>query len=169
MRTINLVSIIILLLSLSFLFAEEGKVNFSGEWNLNQDKSEIGGGGRGRGGGSSKLVVKQEDNKLTIDRTSRNRDGEEFIRTTELTLDGKETKTEGFRGSEQTTTANWTDNGNTLTISSVAIYERDGQEFEMNSTEVWHLQENGKVLSIESTRTTPRGERTSKLVYDKAV
>ena len=168
MRSLYFVSLIIFLLIFSFVFAQDSKVNFSGEWTFNQDKSETGDSGRGRGFGSAtKLVVKQEANKLTIERTGQGRDGE-YTRTEELTLDGKKNEVEGFGGRTSTVTAQWTDGGKTLTINSVSVFEREGQSFEINSTEVWSILENGKVLSIGSTRTTSRGERTSKLVYNKA-
>jgi hypothetical protein len=164
MRSMSVVLLIVYLMFCSFLVAQDSKVNFSGEWAFNQDKSETGSGGQGRGFGiATKLVVKQEANKITVERTGQGRD-DEYTRTEEFTLDGKKNEVEGFGGRIRTVIAQWTDGGKTLTISSV----REGQSFQMTSTEVWSLLENGKVLSIASTRTSSRGERKAMLVYDKA-
>jgi hypothetical protein len=179
----------VILIGIFFLFScfscakKGGNVNFSGEWTLNRDNSDFGGGGEfdqgrgegrggdrpgtGRGQGAGVMVVKQDNDKLIIERTSRNRDGEEITRTTELSLDGKKVNFEGFMGNTQTATAEWTGSGKTLTISTSSFFEREGQEFEMTSKEIWSLEDNGSVLVIESTRSTPRGDRTSRMVYDK--
>ena len=66
-------------------------------------------------------------------------------------------------------TASWSKDGKTLTITSVLEMNRDGQSFQMNSTEIWTLMEDGKVLKIDQTRVTPRGERKSVLQYNKEV
>ncbi len=170
MRKLSLILLAFVFLFSMILIAEEGKVNFSGTWSYNKDKSETGGeGGRGPGRmASTKLVVKQEKDKIVIERTGQGRDGETFTQKEEITLDGKENKVEGFGGRQRTVTAKWTDEGKTLTFSSVMVMERDGNEFEMKSSEVWSLAEEGKELIMNSTRNTPRGERKSKLVYSKA-
>ncbi len=170
MRKLGLILMAFVFLFSMILIAEEGKVNFSGTWSFNKDKSEAGGdGGRGPGRmASSKLVVKQEKDKIVIERTGQGRGGETFTQKEELTLDGKENKVEGFGGRERTVVVKWTDEGKTLTISSRMIFERNGEEFEMKSSEVWSLDNEGKDLVINSTRNTPRGERKSKLVYTKS-
>jgi hypothetical protein len=153
----------VLILVVSLLFAEEGKVNFSGEWSLNEDKSELG-EGRGRFM-STKLVVKQEADKISIERTGQGRDGE-FTRTEEITLDGKENELEGFGDTMRKVTAKWTDDGKTLTISSFMEFYRDGNPIEITIKEVWTLKEES-TLSVASSMTSPRGERSSNPVYDK--
>lgn len=168
MRKLSLILLAFVFLFSMILIAEEGKVNFSGTWSFNKDKSETGSEGRGPRMAATKLVVKQEKDKIVIERTGQGRDGETFTQKEELTLDGKENKVEGFGGRERTVTAKWTDEGKTLTISSLMIFERDGEEFEMKSIEVWSLGEEGKDLVINSTRNSPRGERKGKLVYTKS-
>ena len=154
----------IILCSVMFLFSQEGKVNFSGNWTIDEGKSDFGeGGGRFF---SSKLVVKQESNKINIERTGQGRDGE-FTWAEEITLDGKENELEGFGGSTRRVTAKWMDEGKTLNISSFMVFEREGNSFEINTSENWSLTEKN-VLSIGSTMSSPRGERNSNLVYNKA-
>ena len=159
MRTKLMVFTFVLVLTASLTFAAD----FSGEWTLNKDKSEMG-EGRGRFL-STKLVVTQDDSKITIARTGQGRDGE-VTREESLTLDGKENEVEGFGGSTRTVTAQWADENKTLTISSFMKMERNGEEFEITSKEVWKFDD--KNLVIDSVINSPRGERKSTLLYEKA-
>jgi hypothetical protein len=148
-----------LVLSASMLFA----VDFSGTWTLNKDKSEMG-EGRGRFN-STKLDVKQNDKEITIERTGQGRNGE-YTRTATITLDGKENELEGFRGSTRNVTANWSDDKKSLEIASLMKMERNGEQLEITSKEVWKMDGDNLVLDLEMN--SPRGERKSKLVYNKA-
>jgi len=167
MRYLVLFISVVLLFSASVLSAQESPVNFTGEWVLNEDKSDLGGGtsGRGRSMIASKMVVEQEDNKLVVEAFRTNRDGEEVSTVSTYTLDGKECKNESnYRTS--VSVAEWSEDGKTLTISSTITFSRSGREFTMESTEIWSLDK--QTLSVETTRSTSRGERTSKGVYDKS-
>ena len=53
-----------------------------------------------------------------------------------------------------------------FTIASTTVFNMNGESMEMKSTEIWNL-ESDKVLKIESTNTTPNGEMSRTLVYDK--
>ncbi len=139
------------------------KVDFTGEWVLNEDKSDL---GEGRAFAAFKIAVKQEGNTITIERTRTGRDGEERTNSETLTLDGKENIDEGERGSS-TSVLSWSEDGNSLTIKSKREFNRQGETFEMNSTQVWTLAEDGKVLKIQSDISSSRGERSASLVYDK--
>ncbi len=163
-RSIRAITLLMIFVCLP-LFAGEGKVNFSGKWTLDRDKSGVGGGRRGMA--SSKLIIQQENNKLIIDRVFQRRSGEEFNLKEELSLDGKETKSEMFNGTRKSR-AKWSSDGKVLIINSVMTFERNGREFNIESTEEWSLSDNGKALIISFTHTTPRGERTGKLVYNKS-
>ena len=147
-----------------FLFAAEGKVNFSGDWAVNQDKSELGEGRRGRA--ATKMTATQEGNNLTLERTSVRRGGEEATNKTVLTLDGKECENSTNRGTTKST-ANWSADGKTLTITSIRVIERDGESMEFTTVEIWSLGEGGKALSIDYTTQSSRGERKATYVYDK--
>ncbi len=167
MRYLVLFISVVLLFSASVLSAQESPVNFTGEWVLNEDKSDLGGGtsGRGRRMIVSKMVVEQKDNKLVVEAFRTNRDGEEVSTASTYTLDGKEcTNTTEF--STSVSVAEWSEDGKTLTISSTITFSRSGQEYTMESTGIWSLDK--QTLSVETTRSTSRGERTSKGVYDKS-
>ena len=156
----------VLLLIASVLSALESPVNFSGEWVLNEDKSDLGGSPSGRRSMiASKMVLEQKDDKFVVEAFRTNRDGEEVSTVFTYTLDGKECKNESeYRTS--VSVAEWSEDGKTLTISSTITFSRSGREFTMESTEIWSLDKDA--LSVETTRSTSRGERTSKGVYDKS-
>ncbi len=140
-----------------------GKVNFSGQWTMNDSKSDIGGGGFGI---AKSLKITQEGNNLTIDRTTTNRDGEERTMTGKYTLDGKECDNSmGNRTSKSVLT--WSTDGKTLTITTNSKFDRNGQSFESKSVEVWTMGADGKTLNIDLNVSSQRGERHSTLVYDK--
>jgi len=143
-------------------FAGE-KTDFSGEWTLNEDKSNL---DEGRAFAALKIAVKQDGNTIIIERTRTGRDGEERTSSETLTLDGKENLNEGERGSS-TSVLTWSDDGITLTIKSKREFNRQGETFEINSTEVWTLAGDGKILSIQSDISSSRGERSATLVYEK--
>jgi hypothetical protein len=141
-----------------FLLAQKGKVNFSGNWTLNEQKSTQpqGGGSYQRMGGGS-FVIAQEANLLTRTRTAQ--DG--TTRVSKYTLDGKESVNMTGRG-ETKSTAKWSDDGKTLTL--VSKFTVDGNE--RISTEVWTLAD-PKTLSVAVTRQGQDGEVKSTMIYDK--
>ena len=139
------------------------KADFTGNWTFNESKSEL---GEGRFFSAMKMTVTQEKKTITIERTRSGRDGQERTSSETLTMDGKENinKTENR---SSTSFATWSDDGTTLTIKSKREFNRQGETFEMNSTEIWTLDEDGKVLKIQSDTSSSRGERSVTLVYDK--
>ncbi len=156
----SLVAVLSLLLP-ALANAQGGKADFSGTWAFNEGKSNLGdSGGRRFGGGD--MVVKQESNQLTVDRTRTNRDGEEMKITSKYTLDGKES-TNTFGMGESKSTAKWSADGKSLTVNTKMSFNGN----ERTSTEVWTLTDS-KTLSIESTRQgRDGGEVKTTLVYDK--
>jgi len=113
---------------------------------------------------ANQLTIKQTDNQLTIERTMKNREGEDVTSTETYTMDGKECVNESRMG-EKTTICKWSADGKKLTMESLQIFNRDGRSMEMKSVDVYSL--DGENLVIESTMETPRGERKMKMVYDK--
>jgi hypothetical protein len=154
-------TIILVLGATSLSNAQTGKVNFSGTWALNAEKSTQpeGGGGMRMGGGD--FVAKQEANLLTVDRTRTNQNGETVTTNMKYTLDGKESVNTSQRGDSKSV-ATWSTDGKTLTI----LTTRTTQYGEMKTTEVWTLPD-AKTISIVTTFTTPDGDRKSTMVYDK--
>ncbi|RXK62330.1 hypothetical protein ESA94_04780 [Lacibacter luteus] len=140
------------------------RANFSGEWKLDESKSEL---GNAAGRTARSLKAEQKENDLTISRTTPGFNGGNPVTTTfTVTYDGKTTESEGFGGSKRKSTAKWSDDGSTLTINSVMTFERDGQTMEFKSVETWSLTSEG-LLSVVTQTTSSRGESTTKAVYSK--
>lgn len=161
-------------------FAQAGKANFSGNWVLNAEKSQMGmpqgqgqppqgqppqGAGQGQrmgGFGGGPLTVKQEANLLTQTRTRTGQDGTPTTTETKVTLDGKETVNASQRGDSKLT-ATWSADGKSLTI----VTKRSFNDMEMVTTEVWSLTD-ANTLAVKSTRRGMDGaDMTSTMVYDK--
>lgn len=172
----------------AFLFAplavygQTGKVNFSGTWALNAEKSNFGqqgqgqgqppqgqpggqGGGRGFGGGMGNFTAKQEANLLTVERSRPGQDGNTVTTSTKYTLDGKESVNTSGMG-ESKSVATWSADGNTLTIVTTRTMERNGQSMTTKTTEVWTLT-SPTTLQVVSTRASQNGDRVTTMVYDK--
>jgi hypothetical protein len=148
----------LLLISSSSLFAQ---VNFSGTWALNESESNI---GEFRFGAIPEMVVEQQGNTITIERTRSGRDGQRMTTSETLTMDGKENVNKGENRSS-TSTVTWSGDKTTMTIKSSIEMNFQGNSFNSTSTENWKL--DGAVLTIQSTTSSQRGDRSMTLVYDK--
>ncbi|MCW3079530.1 hypothetical protein [Segetibacter sp.] len=137
--------------------------NFSGDWTLNAQKSEL---GEMAGRIPTKLKVTQTADAVTTERTS-SFNGEERKTNEKITLDGKESENIVFGTSKKKSIAKWESNGQTLNLNSNILFERDGQTMEIKGTENWKLLDGGKTLSIESTSVSTRGTFAAKAVYEK--
>ena len=137
--------------------------NFTGEWKLNESKSEMGQFGRA----AKKIKVESLDAQgISYERTSTNQAGEEVVRKEKLTFDGKEVEsTGGFGNAKTKSKAAITDDA--MTIDAVSIFDRDGQTMEVKRKETWKLSEGGNVLTIEASSSFGDNNNTTKLVYDK--
>jgi Tol biopolymer transport system component len=142
--------------------AQTGKVNFTGSWALNAEKSTLGDNPR-MGGGN--FIAVQEGNLLSVERTRTNRDGETVTTTMKYTLDGKESINTSPRGDSKSVAA-WSTDGKTLTINTARTFEMNGETMNIKSVEVWALTD-PKIITIQSTSTTPDGERKMTMIYDK--
>jgi hypothetical protein len=137
------------------------RANFSGDWKLNESKSEL---GEFSGFVPRSLKVEQKENAITITRTTPGFNGGDPVTTTvTLSYDGKITESEGFGGSKRKSTAKWATDGLTLTVNNSITFERDGQTNEFKSTETWTTKDGQ--LSIVTYSNSPRGETTTKAIY----
>jgi hypothetical protein len=136
------------------------RANFSGDWKLDESKSELGDFG---GRVARSLKADQKDNAITITRTTPGFNGGDPVTTTiTLTYDGKVTESEGFGGSKRKSTAGWSDDGSTLTVNNTTTFERDGQTSEFKSTETWTLTKDG-LLSVVTHSNSPEVKALQKL------
>ena len=168
MRYLILFFGIVFILSACLVGAQNNKADFSGDWIFNADQSETGdaqGGGRGRGMNSTRIVIAQEENKMTEEAFRQGFDGSEMSMVYEYTLDGEKCENTSDFGTS-TSVANWSEDGEMLTIQTSMTLSRGDQTFTMESTAVYSLDEDK--LVIETTRSTPMGDMTSKAVYDRS-
>jgi hypothetical protein len=152
------------ILSSTVTFAQ--KANFAGSWNYIAEKSTVPEGGFRLV--ASKITATQDELTLNTEKVSKGRDGEDRITKDIITLDGKECENVVFGDVKRKSIATWSADGKSLTISSVMIFDRNGDKMEIKSSEVWKLSDDKSKLTLESSATTPNGEMKATLVYEKA-
>lgn len=156
-----------LLIAPAFLFAFTSKTDhsdFSGEWKLNESKSELGQMARFA---TRTIKADQKDDAITIAQTSPSFNGDDVTITQTLSYDGKETETALFGNSKRRSNAKWSDDGKTLIINYTLELDFGGQTSEVKGTETWNLSDDGKTLTIQINSSSQRGDFSSKAVYDK--
>lgn len=137
-------------------------INLSGQWKLNESKSELGDFGARLAPKSIK--VDQKADAITIERHVTTFNGEEATRTETLTFDGKITEgAGGFGNAVRKSSAKWSDDGKKMIVN----YSISFQDNEFKGTETWSLSDDGKTLSLETNSSGPQGDITTKAVYDK--
>ncbi|TFH47093.1 MAG: hypothetical protein E4G92_05625 [Bacteroidia bacterium] len=152
--------------------AQVSKVNFSGSWVLNAEKSNSGqaagqgqGQGQRMGGLGGNFTAKQESNLLSVESTREGRDGTSRTTVNKYTLDGKESINSTGRGDSKSV-ATWSADGKKLTIKTSRTIDMNGESRTVSSTEEWSLTD-AKTLSVITTMATPNGERKATAVYNK--
>jgi hypothetical protein len=144
----------------------QAKPDLSGSWKLDEAKSDPapaaragggGGGGRGGGGTAASMTITQTAAQITIDRVMG-----QGTQSAVYKLDGSESLNKMGMG-EAKSKASW--DGSTLVIATSQTMQGPNGEMSMTSKEVYSLV--GGILTIQTTRTTPMGEQSRKLVYSK--
>ena len=148
--------------------------DFSGTWRLDADASELpdfGGGGRGFGGrgggrqgggggfagGARTLVIVQTPAMMIVEQqTARG------SRAATYRLDGEESTNSGPRG-EQTARSRW--DGAALVTEGTQSVSTPRGDFSLDFTEWRTLSADGGTMTVESVRSTPRGDIETTLVY----
>ena len=150
----------------------QDRADFSGEWKLNETKTERGqflciydGGDRMR---SEIMKIAKHEDFLTVDVPRSSPDAAMVTRQEKLNFDGKEIEFTLAR-TQKKITVRWSDDGKTMTVNSLVYMKLSGQKTEeFKVTEVWKLINDGKSISLEANLTSALiGERVAKHVYDK--
>jgi hypothetical protein len=146
--------------------APKSNVDFSGEWKLNESKSEM---GQYAPIVPLKIKVEQKADAMAITKTNPGMDGGGEVTASEtLGFDGKPVDTNVTPGSsKRKASAKWSDDGQTLTITYTLMMDFNGQTTEIKGTETWALSNEGKTLTTTNTSTSSFGENTYKGVYEK--
>ncbi|MGH9425464.1 MAG: hypothetical protein ACRD2L_04050, partial [Terriglobia bacterium] len=108
------VATMMLLLCVVLGFGQDTKPNFTGDWTLDREKSEMGqprqggggGGGRGRGMGMGSFSITHDGDAMVLKRKVEFQ-GEERTFESRYTADGKENVNEGFRGNSVKSKTHW--------------------------------------------------------------
>jgi hypothetical protein len=161
---IKAITLMLFLSASTLMFAQ--KTNFSGEWNLNATQNDQG-EGRGRMA-ASKIKITQDASSIILEKTSTRPTGEEATSKETITLDGKECENTLFGDRKRKSTASWSADGKSLTINSTMVFERDGNQMEIKSIDVYKLSDDGKTLSLDMTSSSSFGDRQNSLTYTKA-
>jgi len=148
---------------LSFTFKPD-HANFSGEWKLNEGKSEL---GQFANYATRLIKAEQKDESITISRTAPSFTGGDFTSTENLTYDGKESESKLAGNSTKKATAKWSDDGQSLTIKFTIMFDFNGQTTEVTGSENWTLSDNGKTLVLNTNTSSSFGDFETKGVYEK--
>jgi len=151
------------LLFLSFS-SRPDHANFTGEWKLNEGKSDL---GQFAAYAPRIIKVTQTSDSITISKTAPGFSGEDVTNSETLSFDGKEIKGIIFGTSTRTASSKWSDDGQTLTIPYDLMLDFNGQQTEIKGTEVWTLSDGGKTLVSQNNSSSSFGDIKAKGIYEK--
>ena len=148
------------------------RANFSGDWKLNEAKSEFvdfplcafGGGDRMR---SKIMKIAHQADFITVDVASSSADGALVMRQEKLTFDSTKVEATFVGTPRDKSSASWSDDGQTMNITSVRSFDANGERADFKVTEIWKLINEGKSISVQVNSSSESTEKTMRLVYDK--
>lgn len=149
---------------LLFFMTKPDRVNFSGNWSLNEGKSDLGQFGDYV---PRNISVSQKDDSITISRTSKTFNGDDVTNTQTMSYDGKETESTVFGSSKEKSSSKWSDDGQTLTITYTLLLDFNGQTNEIKGTEIWTLMDDGKTILEQNSSSSSFGDNSTKCYYEK--
>ncbi len=134
------------------------KVNYSGDWKLNESKSEL-----GYDFSMAPASISVDHSKKTLDlKTTNVWEGQEMVSESHFTLDGKEVTNIGFGDSETVSTAVADKKTKDITIVTNGDAEGIG---EWTSTQVVSIKDGNLVIAFEAA--SDMGELVETYVFDK--
>jgi len=140
------------------------KANFSGEWKLNEGKSDL---GQFAPFAPRTIKVEQKADSIAITKTSPSFNGDMVTITETLPFDGKEVENTVFGNSKRKASGKWSDDGQAFTISYDIMLDFNGQTTEIKGTEAWVLADGGKTLVSQNNYSSSFGDNNAKGVYEK--
>lgn len=150
---------LVFIIALAFLSATAfgQKPNFSGEWELNEDKSEL-----GYEFSLAPKTMTVEHTKKTLDVTNVSEwDGQEVESKAHYTLDGEVSENPGFMDSVTKSKANFDKKAKTLKIVT------DGSVEGMDYTLIQVMSMKDDQLVVKSEASSDMGEMFETFVFDK--
>jgi len=150
-------ALLALMLCFAFAAVAADKPDFSGKWKLNASKSDL---GQMPVPDKWEVTLEHKDPNVKSTTVTAGQMGERTMEAVYKT-DGTETTNKGFGDSETKSTAKW--DGSVLAI--VTNMEFQGNKMTIESR--WNLSADGKVLTMDQTMKSDRGEFNMKRVLDK--
>ena len=150
-------SIILLAAFLVTMVFAASAADFSGTWKLNKSKSKL---GEQFSMAPSILIAAQSGNDFNVEKHISFQD-QEMTTKEKYTLDGKESVNPGFQDSQKKSTAVWSGDKNSLTITSkIPMGDND-----MTTVEVYKIVDGN--LVIDSKMSSSSGENNETMVFEK--
>jgi hypothetical protein len=110
------------------------------------------------------LTVAQQGNTLKVTRTIA-RGTRSHSMTDVIVADGSDQVQQGYRGNAVTRSVF---EGDRLVVTHTHTKKTDQGEQTMSRQSVWTLSPDGRVLTIDTTMHSPRGDRSMKTVYQRS-
>lgn len=148
--------LVFLFLAVFFTTMVFAQADFSGSWTLNTSKSKLG----ERSFAPKSVVIVQTKSDISIE-THNVFQGEERVRKSKYTLDGKECTNKGFRDMDVKSTAVWSADKKVLTITSKVSMDNG----DMTMKSVYKM--DGSNLVNQSSSSSSMGDRSETQVFDK--
>ena len=149
---------ILLLLAATCASAGEAKNDFSGEWHMDEEKSQ-----KPEWGYTKIMTVTQNDSSLTTSRQVISNFGD-YTDVEKFYIDGRKSNNDNDQV-KRTTVLSWSEDGKTLTFMTDLNIINMGMDVKVVS--ICSLAEEGKVLNITSTSESSMGTMEFKSVYHK--
>ena len=187
-KNVILATVISLFLAAVAVSAQEKTIDFSGNWELDPERSKLGGQSRVE---AMTMVVSQTGKELKVETKTKHaftpeaevrnseKNGNGMIRTNvggnfgdvaqtvSYSLDGVETKTEipGIPIATTTFKAKFEKEGKLHLFSTRALESPKGATAAVK--EIWTLSPDGKTLTITREQETPGGKSSTEMVFNK--
>jgi hypothetical protein len=146
-------------------FTFQYRVDFSGTWKLNKDKSDLGEFGEMMVGNIIK--IDQKSDRIVIAATGTTFDGGEETRSSTLTFDGKPCESTVWGSGKRKSIFKWSEDGKSFSDTFISVYDWDGEKWEEKGVDTWKLSEDGKTISMQSSISSSEGDMLIKAVYEK--
>jgi hypothetical protein len=171
-RTIGTMALLLLGLGVA---AAQAEPQFSGSWVLDRSQSQFPTHeGRGQKAPDTQaqphqppqvtLTVAQQGNTLKVTRSFA-KGTRQHSMTDTIVADGSDQVHQGYRGNVVTRS---TFEGDRLVVTHTRTKKTDQGEQTMSRQSIWTLSPDGRLLTIDTTMHSPRGDRAMKTVYQRS-
>jgi hypothetical protein len=180
MRKIVFATALVAAMMFTFAVSAAAPPSFAGTWTLDKSKSQNL-GRRQQGADSVVWTIAQNDKQLTIEEKITGGEmagggpgggggggGRGFgpVGPRNFNLDGSDAAFEAGPA-KGTRKAAWSSDGKTLELTTKTTFNGQNGEQTLTSSDKLQLSDDGKVLTVNSHRESPRGPQDSTLVFNK--